>query len=449
MRKVIVVGLVLRIVPMLIWPTGCTRDECTYQGLADQILAGNGLVAAPNGWVWAPGYPYLLALCKLIFFHTYGAKAIQVALYPLGAWLMWQITNRSFAPDDLANGRPGKVAAWLFALHPTLAYYTGQIWSEALYTIILLGAVWGLLRSRERSWRAATLPGALIGLCVLFRGVATYMAPIFAVAAVWPRPGEGPVAAFRARWRHACALVLTAVVVVAPYSLHASNKHGGFLISDATLGQMMWLGNNVFEPITFDYGNGLLNHRVYSAHTEGGRPHCDASLPPAEWNACEVDNGKEWIAANPEEFLHRVPLRLAQLLNPHTFLTRHIRWGKWPFLPWIAKEGIIIYVALWSGLVLIGGTIAVWARGRGTYLLLAAGIVGYHVAAIALLAGLSRYRLPLEPLWMVFLAVGIAEPKATLRGLRHPLRALGALVCLAALIPLMLWFLPAGFPGYW
>ena len=29
-----------------------------------------------------------------------------------------------------------------------------------------------------------------------------------------------------------------------PYSTYASKKFGSFMISDRTLGQMMWLGNN-------------------------------------------------------------------------------------------------------------------------------------------------------------------------------------------------------------
>ena len=45
---------------------------------------------------------------------------------------------------------------------------------------------------------------------------------------------------------------------MAPYSIYISKKMDAMVISDRTLGQMMWLGNNTFDPITFDYGNGQL-----------------------------------------------------------------------------------------------------------------------------------------------------------------------------------------------
>ena len=98
---------------------------------------------------------------------------------------------------------------------------------------------------------------------------------------------------------------------------------------------------------------------------------------------------------------------------------------------------------------MIGGTIAICLVGRGSYLWIAASTVAYHVAAIAALAGLSRYRVPLEPLWMLPLAVAIAQPAAVRAGLKQPIRVVLAIVLVAALLPLMLWFFPTGYPGFW
>jgi hypothetical protein len=76
----------------------------------------------------------------------------------------------------------------------------------------------------------------------------------------------------------------------------------------------------------------------------------------------------------------------------------------------------------------------------------------YHLAAVGSLAGLSRYRLPLEVLWLPFAGVFLASPLTTLHALAgsRP-RLAGALVTIALLLPLLLWFLPAGFPRwkYW
>lgn len=439
----LVVGLVLRVAPLVLWPGGqCTRDECTYQVLARAIVAGRGLTT-PEEWLWAPGHPYLLAVFLWAFGTVQAVKGLEIVLAVLSIALMYRIAER------VADRGAARWAAWLYAVHPTLVYFTGTLWSEVIYAFLLLGAVLGLLWSRDGRWTRALLPGVLVGLCVLFRGVATYMAPVFAIAALWP-VGEAWPDAWRRRWRHAIAVVAAIVLTVAPYSVTASLRHGGLIISDATLGQMMWLGNNDFAPVTFDYGNGMLQSRAYTPLKKTGRPHCAKSLPAAQWDRCEVRNGVAWIRAHPEAFVRRVPMRLAQLLDPHTFLTRHVRWGKWPGLPFEVREGLCAYVALTSFLVVIGGTIAAWARAAGPFGALSVGIVGYHVLAIAMLAGLSRYRLPLEPLWMIWLAAALASPRATWRALRsRPGRLVAAAVTVLLLLPLMLWYLPAGIPGLW
>ena len=72
-------------------------------------------------------------------------------------------------------------------------------------------------------------------------------------------------------------------------------------------------------------------------------------------------------------------------------------------------------------------------------------ILLYHCAAIAALAGLSRYRVPLEPLLMVYLAGFIARPRLIWEALAaERWRAILAGLVMLWVIPLTLWFLPAG-----
>jgi hypothetical protein len=442
----IAVGVVLRGLPIVLWPFDTPiRDEVTYTLLADSILAGEGLTGL-KGWLWAPGYPHLLALFQWAFDERLLGTVtwLQVFAASVGVWLSHQLGAR------IAGPRAALIAAWLYALHPTLAFYAGRLWSESIYSPLLLAAVASLLWAREGRPTRGLLPGALVGLCVLLRGVATYMGPLFFLAAIWPSDAESPKQGVRRRWPHAVILLLAMALTVAPYSLYASARSGGFILSDATLGQMMYLGNNEFPPMSFDVGNGSVRNHVRDAWFETGRAHCDVELPVAAWDACEVDRGKAWIRDNPGEFLARIPLRLAQLVHPHTFLTRHLRWGRWPQLPFLLKEGLCLWVVVWSYVVLVGGTVAACARARGPYGMLAVTIVAYHVAAIAALAGLSRYRLPLEPLWMIYLAMLLAHPRVVLGELGgSTARAAGALLTLPMLFALMLWYLPTGFPMFW
>ncbi len=240
-----------------------------------------------------------------------------------------------------------------------------------------------------------------------------------------------------------------AVCAVAPYSIYASSKFETLIISDRTMGQMMWLGNNDFDPITFDYGNGQLSDSAYRRHTQRGREHCAPKTEPVERDRCETAAGKAWINANPDEFLRRVPLRLAQLFNPNSFLTRHLRQSGWKGLPDLVDELICLSIVLFSLVNVLGGALGAWARPRNIYLLVVGLITAYHLAAIGSLAGLSRYRVPLDTLWIVFAGIFIATPWPTLRRAFSPWwRAIGVLLTLIPLLLLMLWFLPAGFPWW-
>lgn len=428
------VGAFLRVLPLAMWQSDpCVRDECTYMHLAKNMVKGQGMTASERGWLWAPGYPTLMAGHAKLTGFAESIVGTQILLFS-AAILFGYLLAR-----ELAGPKAGRWAAWLLACSPTLVFFSGHLWSESIYTTLLLGALWTLGWARKGGIARALLPGVLVGACVLFRGVATYMLPLFALGLLWARHKE-PKA-----WLGAGALVLGAAAVVAPYAAYASARFGGLILSDATLGQMMWLGNNDFAPVTFDYGVGPLHVTQYDAHTAAGRPHCDLELGVKAWDACETANGKAWIAANPGEFIRRIPLRWAQLFNPNSFVTRHIRQGRWDLPAWIG-EPILWATWLWSFAAVLGGIVGAFGKARSWRLWVPLLIVGYHVAAIGLVAGLSRYRVPLDALFLVFTAALAADPKGTLQSLGATRwRLVAATLLLLICTPLMTWFL---LPGY-
>jgi hypothetical protein len=440
----VAVAFPLRLLPLWLWGFGSTiRDESQYVNLGRAILDGKGLIN-PHDWLWAPAYPYLIAAFQwaLPWRITLTLPPAQCLLGALTCVLMASLAHKA-----LGDLRSARVAAWLYALHPTVAYFSGRLWCESVYGPLLIGAVWGVLWAREGTWRRAALPGLLLGLCVLMRGVATYLPPIFLLALMWPEVQQGFVDGWHARKRHVAAMCAALVLTVGPYATTASMKHGGLIISDATVGNLMFLGNNDFDPITFDYGNGVLRFSARGAHTKLGRKPCPHS-GPVEWNACETRRGMEWIRANPGEFVRRMPVRVAQLVNPNSFLTRSIRWGKYKGLPWAVREGLVAWVAFWSFLVMVAGTMGAAARARGPYAWMAIGTVTYTVAASAALYGLTRFRVPIEPLWMIYAAGVLAHPVQTLQLLRQEMvRLVLALIWVPLLVGHMLWFLPSGWPG--
>jgi hypothetical protein len=427
----LVVAALLRAWLPVAWPNDrCLGDECIYLYQALAALGGGAAEFAPKDWLWAPGYPELILTSARLFGSARAMPWIQLVASLVSVALVHRLAA------DLFGRRAARAAALIFAVHPTFAFLSGRMWAETIYSTLLLSAVASALWCRRGGWVRGLWVGSLLGACILFRGVATYMLPFFALALLWPDTGGSWHRSGR-RWRHALAMLASCIAMVAPYSLHASRDHGAFVITDATLGRMMWLGNNDFPPRTYNY----VTHRD-GAHHPLGRPRCVDRYPglnPVELDACEVSNGIEWIRSHPWEFARRAPVRLSQLLSPYTFFVRHLRWGRYEGMPEPLARVLVAYTAIAAFAVLLGGTIGAIAWARGVFGLLSVLIVGYHVATVAMLAGLTRYRVPLEALWIIYLAAFAARPRATWERLRRsPARLLGGGAALALLFTLML-----------
>ena len=433
LRILIALAFLIRIIPLILWlEWPCVRDECTYLRLSERLLSGDGMTAS-NGWIWAPGYPFLVSLHQNLTGYGAGIKTTQ-SIISIGVMcLMYHMGKR------ISGEKVGKWALILYAFSPTQIFFAQSLWSECLYGGFLLLALYFFDRSseeKEKALKYAMITGSLVGICVLFRGVATYMVPIFCFAFWWKRWFE------KQAYQKIGLLLLMAILTVAPYSYYSSKKFGSFMISDRTLGQMMWLGNNDFESVAFDWGNGPLSGKAFKRHIKDGREPCGKKSEPVLRDKCQTQAGIEWIKDNPEEFAERVPLRIAQMLNPHSFLTRHIRWGYWLGIPRVIDESLVLINVFWNLMVMWGGTLGLIVYGRKAREILIGGILVYHIAAISLLAGLTRYRVPLEPLLMLYLAWVISRRKDLWSDMKG--RKTFVILGMSILIPFTLWFLPTG-----
>jgi hypothetical protein len=280
------VGLLLRLFPLLVYPEfDCQRDECIYRNMAVDIVEGKGLTLAKKGWLPSPGYPYVLAWAKMAFGSMYAIIGFQIALSLISIALVYGITR------EVADRRTARIAAVLLAMNPTIAWFTNTLWIETFYIFFLLGAIAFMLAAwRNDQWQSAAWSGVMMGGAILFRGVATYLPPFWILAAIYPSESPWSLAAWRRsateRWRSVVAFLVAVVLVVAPYSYYGSKKYGGFLVTDATVGHVLFLGNNDFPPLTFDYGNGMLTEPLYARYLATGRRPCGSELCRVIWYAC-------------------------------------------------------------------------------------------------------------------------------------------------------------------
>jgi hypothetical protein len=405
-----IVGGSLALKLLLVWMVAempCSHDQCDYLDLADGILAGEGL-RPHDGYLWSPGLPYFLALCRGLLGQSLTPPRILLALastatVPLIFFLGWRLYDR----------RAGLAAAAVFAFYPTLVAFTHYLWPASIYIFWFVLGFALLVRSPATSLREAVAAGLCLGVAALFKGMALLFVPLAALWLLWRggagpetagpagAPGEQPAApvgtgpAARARWVVALGLIVASLLPVLPWTARNWVTHQRFLLVDATSGRNLYIGTNVPPPSNWDYG---FDHR---RRVHGGRPRCsDENV--VDRDRCEIRNGLSFIASHPGLMLARIPLKMADLLNPSSFLIRHARLGKYPhsFAPWeirlltlvTALTWMGVAVLGWAGLVLLPG-----APGRRLLILLLA----YHLAIHAVTFGMTRFRLPMVPFLVI------------------------------------------------
>ena len=129
---------------------------------------------------------------------------------------MFDVGRRRFSP------RAGLAAAAIAAVLPELVHYTHFLWSETLFTTLMLCALWALDRfewAPRPGW--AALAGVFLGLAGLTREM---ILPFAVVAAAWTAWVAGGAA--RRRAVSAVLLLAACAAVVLPWTARNYARHG-------------------------------------------------------------------------------------------------------------------------------------------------------------------------------------------------------------------------------
>jgi 4-amino-4-deoxy-L-arabinose transferase-like glycosyltransferase len=409
-----------------LWATrdiSCIYDECFYSELARSLAAGEGFQPHARHY-WPPGYVAFLAAHLVAGGGWLAAKATQVVLSTLLVPLVYSLARRAARSwDEVAGRRVALAAAAWIALHPTLVAYSHYLWSETLFLPIFTGGLLLAIAARDTaSGGRAAAAGVLFGLSCLIKLVALFLVPLLAV---WLLLGPGEP---RQRLRGAVLLMLATFAVILPWTIRNAAVHGRFVLVETTTGKNLVRGNNRRPPANWDWG---MERPARGMVRETGCNQVDL----IDLNACLTRRGIEWIANHPGSFARRAGTKVADLVNPTSFLVRHVRkgvYGGWP--PWLADATVLV-VALYNmmlmALAVIGWTLGPPSSTRQAMALTTVYIVAVHVATFAM----SRFRLPLEPFLAVGAALVLRAPGAflaELRGGRRRLATFALLVALAA-----------------
>jgi tetratricopeptide (TPR) repeat protein len=295
-------------------------------------------------------------------------------------------------------------------VYPTAAFYDGSIQKPVLDIFLLTLLLLALGRALAGSWPARWLPvGAALGLLMLTRENALVFA--FLVAAWLMLPVGG------APWRERLvAVALFAVglsVVLLPVALRNSVVGGEFRLTAAQFGPTLYMGNHAGADGTYiplRWGRGSAAFEAVDAR-ELAEAATGRRLRSGEVSAYWTARALAYVRSAPGEWL-RLMLRKWLLVWNVTEIGDTI--DEYTYAEWSALlRGLqhVVHFGIVAPLAAFGIALLWPDRRRHGLLLL---MVALYAASVAVFIIMSRYRLPLVPILLLFVAAGLLRGVARL-----------------------------------
>lgn len=432
---VLLAGLALGLRLAAVWLLAARHDATAasfeHGEIAQNLLAGRGFTVAFLGTTGptsqeAPFYPALVAGSCWLFQGDADRAVLAIGILQavVGtlltlcvAWLGWSL---------LPQWRSvGWVAGVLAAIHPVHVYMVTQlqvaIWAAALLTLL---PAWTASPLGRHAWSKALVLGLLAGWLLLVEPILSLALPIVAVM-FWRRDRDMVVAdgwlngfwALTGRAGRLVVLASTAAVVIAPWLYRNFRVHGEPVFIKSTFGYAFWQGNNPaswgtdkipkssVEPLRLAHDGTLADrHRALWEARRETLYIDDVLLKPTgyrEFAGLSEPERSRRLGNQAWNFIRREPARYARLC------LRRLRY----FLlfdetnPKAADPLYRITTVTWLVLSFIG-LLVLAPRWRSLWPMAAIFVLVtlFHTLTITS----ARFRIPIEPLSLVWTAAALA-----------------------------------------
>jgi hypothetical protein len=276
--QVVVLGLVLRVGWIALFPTQAGSDGAVYLGLAERVAQGGAYEWAGTKAYWPAGYPLFLVPWVAIFDDPRTAYLVSnLVLFVVGAFGVAALARL------LGGERAGNFAALLFAIWPNLVFLAGTPEKEVLVLALLPWATFWMLAALNRSGRGLSVfqAGLLLGACTLVQPSLQFLPFVAAILLV------GSARQIRIGFAQALMVVLGAALVVAPWT------YRNYLVFDTPVLVATNGGSNLYRA------NNSLATGGYTPRGEVDLDGLDELAQDKEGRHLAV----AWIKANPGRFV--------------------------------------------------------------------------------------------------------------------------------------------------
>jgi 4-amino-4-deoxy-L-arabinose transferase-like glycosyltransferase len=378
-----------------------SSDPATYDTVAWNLARGAGFsldaAAGPYPTAFVPPLvPWATSLLYRLVGHQYFAavllQCVAGALVPLALAALG---------GSLYGATVGRWSGWLAAVHPLLVFFSGYLLTESMFCLMLLLA---LLLSADwvRTPRGARALGAGLawGAATLTRPTAL-LVPL--IVALWAWHPVGLTVGGRERLRQLALLLLGVALVVGPWTVRNAIDLRAFVPVTTGAGGALMVANN---PATWDdpAKRGGADSETYRTALAGefrglGEVELDARARRRTWAFMRERMG-DWPA-----------IAIAKLARFWRLGAEGGGTGAWqrpgsPLAPLLRLDPMLV----WSVLTL---PFALWGLARALrgprrwFQALPLFVIGYFSLIAVVFFGSLRMRVPVEPLVVLFVALGI------------------------------------------
>ncbi|MGB5139223.1 MAG: glycosyltransferase family 39 protein, partial [Candidatus Zixiibacteriota bacterium] len=362
-----------------------------------------------------PLYPYFLALIYAIFgVSTFAAKIVQAIGGAFICVLIYQLGRIAFTEQT------GRIAAVIAAFYGPIVFYESELLIEWLAILLALAMLLVLLKHQSRlTIRAVFFAGILGGLSAIARPNILVVYPLIAL---WLLLQNRSSLRSRTRIFAALAFTLGVILCILPVTVRNYVVGDDFVLISSQGGVNFHLANNpqadgltmVMPEIHLNLAipwSDFVDTTHHFAESSSGK-----SLKPSESSAFWNSRAKDYIFANPLQFLSLTGKRLVYLFSgfensdqadiyrfrEYSPVLRSLIWNfgvKFPF-------GIVAPLS-------IVGLVMAW-RERRRLALLYIFIIGY-IPTVILFLVTARHRLAVIVILILFAALAIERTFKSIR----------------------------------
>lgn len=383
--------ILTRISLVLVVDVRPTSDMGWYYGRAIELIetgsyAENGIITA----FWPVGYPAFLAGVMLLGgTSVLTGQIANLVLSLVSAILLYLYCNRQFGDQ-----RIGSYAVLLLAIYPNHMGYTLGLYTEPLFSVLLLLLM--LLAAPNGSRLRFAFVGIVAGFAALVKTQALMLVlPMVFLLTLSKWGWDEAIRAGR------IAMFVTAVMLltVAPWTLRNYMAMDAFIPISTNGGMSLLAGNNpsMTRDLRSDFNDKdpVFNEVRFSVADQVA---ADKRARNAAW---------EWISENPLQFVALMPKKLFRFWVPDGETEWNLQRGfeaydEWKTLIRSVRIANQIYYFILLGTFLFG----IWHCVRlNNPLSLAVPFVMLFFTALSLVfSGQSRYHAPLMPFVIAYAA---------------------------------------------